>query len=109
MNVGHEPEVTAEEQALALGDLPLADVVGDAVLGPPVVDRHPAPVAGELDAEQVPSLQEVARAAREQVALVLRPERPAVEEADAAGPGLEFPAKARISIGPATLGGPNPR
>src|SRR5215204_3377939 len=97
VDVRDDPEVAPEEQALALGDLPLADVVGDAVFEPRVVDRHVAAVAGQLDAEQVAAREEVACAAHEQVAVVLRPERAAVEEADAAGRDLELPAQLGVA------------
>jgi hypothetical protein len=38
LDVGHDPEVRADEQALAFGDVELAVVAGDPVLQPRVAD-----------------------------------------------------------------------
>src|SRR5918994_6329013 len=48
LHVGSDAEVASEQQALALGDLPLVQVVGDAVLEPRVVDADLAPVAAQV-------------------------------------------------------------
>src|SRR5688500_11556948 len=71
LDVGHGADVAAEQARLALRDLPLADVVGDAVLEPRVVHVDAAAVARQLKAEQVTALEEVTRAAHEEVVLVL--------------------------------------
>src|SRR5688572_6537732 len=68
LDIRAHPEVAAEQEALALGDLPLVDVVRDAVLKSRVVGVHRAAVAAELDPEQVTALEEVAGAGHEQVA-----------------------------------------
>jgi hypothetical protein len=63
LEVRPDAEVAAEEQRLALNQVPLVDVVGDLVVEPRVVDVDVTPAAREVEAEDVPALQEVACAA----------------------------------------------
>src|SRR5688572_14030028 len=58
LDIRADTEVAPEEQALALGDLPLVEVVGDAVLEARVVDGHAGAVVAELDAEEVAALEQ---------------------------------------------------
>src|SRR5688500_9671350 len=56
LNVGRDPEVATEQQALALCDLMFGEVVGHPVLQPRIVHAdHPA-VASQIEMEQIPSL-----------------------------------------------------
>src|SRR4030095_8883015 len=58
LDVGHDPEVRPDEQALALGDVELVAVVCDPVGQPRVVDGDLPAVAGQVEMEQVPLYQE---------------------------------------------------
>ena len=60
--------------------------------------RNPAPVAGETQPEQMPAFEERTRAGDEQVAVELRAEAAAVDEADPAGCDLELPRELRRAV-----------
>src|SRR5215203_2014516 len=68
LEVGDDAEAAADEQALALGDLVLRDVVGHAVGEPRVLEREVRAVLVELEAEQVSADGALGRAADEEVA-----------------------------------------
>ena len=68
VDVGADAEVAAEEQALALRDLPLADVVRDAILEPRIVHGNLAAVARQLQPEQMSALEERPGARDEEIA-----------------------------------------
>ena len=50
-----EAEVLAEDEALALRDLELGEVVGHTVFDTRVVDADAPPVPSDLEAEEVPA------------------------------------------------------
>jgi hypothetical protein len=52
MHVGADPEVPADQQAFALGDLPLVEVVGDAILQARIVNSDRAAVSCQVEVEQ---------------------------------------------------------
>jgi hypothetical protein len=93
LDVGADAELLAEPDAFALRDLPLVDVVGDAVGETRVVDVDALPVVGQLEAEQRAALEEVACRADEQVVPVLTTEGAALEEANPGRSDLELPAE----------------
>src|SRR5581483_884740 len=92
LDVGADPEVTPEEQALAFGDVKFVSVVGHTVFEPRVIHGDPAAVAGQVEVEQVSAGERRPGGAHEQVALILRPERRAVQEADAGRGDGKLPA-----------------
>jgi hypothetical protein len=59
-DLDEDPEVPADEQALALDDVPRVGVVGDEVLEPRVADLDARPISGEVEVEEVAALEEVA-------------------------------------------------
>src|SRR3954451_10847835 len=92
LEVRGDAEVLAEEQRLALGDLVLAEVVGDAVLQALVVgDVDLLAVVVDLQPEQVAAAKGTAGRADEEVALVVLAELLGGEEIDPARGDLVLP------------------
>src|SRR2546425_4788145 len=58
LNVGADPEVSADEQAFAFSDVEFAKVVGHPVLQPGIVYPDPPAVAGQGEVGQVAAPQE---------------------------------------------------
>src|SRR6266496_604320 len=95
LDVGDDPEVRADEQAFALGEVELVVVVGDPVGQPRVVDADLPAVPGQVEVEQVPAGEEGAGGADEQVPVELGSQPAAGDEADGARGDLEPPAELR--------------
>jgi hypothetical protein len=73
---------SAEQQALAFGDVELGIVIGNAILEPRVVDADLLSIARDIEVKQVAALECRTSGADEQVAVVLRTKRAAVEKSD---------------------------
>src|SRR4051812_18861477 len=97
LDVRRDAEVLAEEQRLALGDLVLAEVVGDLVAQAPVVDVDLLAVALDAQPEDVAVAQRAAGRADEQVALVVLAELLARDEVDPARGDLVLPRHLRVA------------
>ena len=76
----------------------LGEVVGDAVLEPRIVDPDLAAVPRQVEVEEVAALQQRRRRADEEIALELRPEAAALDEADPRGGDLLLPAELRVAV-----------
>jgi len=63
--IGHDTEVSAEQQAFAFRDVELAHIVGDMVRESRIIERDVRAICRQLEAEQVAALQEDARTAHE--------------------------------------------
>src|SRR5262245_9853004 len=97
-HIGADAEVPPKQQALALGDVELRGIVGNAVLQSWIVDADLLPVAGETEPKEVAALECGARGTDKEVAVVLRSERAPVQEPNSAGCNGELPAEFRIAV-----------
>ena len=98
LDVSTRPKVAADQQAFTLGDLVLAIVIGHPVLQARVVHCDHVAVSGQVEVEQIASLQGRYGRSYEQVVLELRSQSAAVHEADAARRHFPLPAKLGIVI-----------
>src|SRR5919106_6612814 len=80
LDVGADAEVSPKQQAFALGDVELVEVVGDAIFQSWIVDGDLTTVAGEIEVEQLSSQESGPRRAENHVTFILRPERAAPDE-----------------------------
>src|SRR6266480_7896873 len=98
VNVGADAEVSSKQQAFTLGDVELVEVVGDAIFQSWIIDGDVPAVAGEIEAEQGPSLDGGPGRTHEEVTVVLRTYPTAVHEANACRGHLELPAELRVAV-----------
>ena len=93
LQIGHNTEVPAEEQSFTFRNVELADIVSHSIGKAGIVDGDARAIGGQFEAEQVPALEEGARAAHEQIALIFGAERATPDEAYAGRCHFEFPAQ----------------
>jgi hypothetical protein len=98
VNVGADAEASPKQQAFTLGDVELEKVVGDAIFQSWIIDGDLTTVAGEIEAEQGSSLEEVPRRADNHVTLILRPERAAADESKACRCDFKFPTELGVAV-----------
>jgi hypothetical protein len=98
LDVGHDPEVTAEHEAFTFSHLVEGQVVGNAIGKPRVVDGDLLAIAGEIEPEQRPAERIGRREADEQVVGVLRPNAAAILESDRRRREDELPAELRVAV-----------
>src|SRR5215218_11036126 len=90
LDVRPHAEVRPEEQALALRDVVLGVVVGDAILEAWIIHPDLPPVPGQVEAEQVAAEGVRRGCAREEVVAVLRPRAPLERKPIPAGGTANF-------------------
>src|SRR5207249_4186284 len=75
MDIGADSKSDPEEQAFALGDVVLGEIIGDTVFQARIAHGDVAAVAGEVESKELSAQQGRRRGANNHVALILRPER----------------------------------
>jgi len=74
MHVGAHAEVPADEQRFAFRDLPLVQVVGNAVREARIIGTDRTPVARQIEVEEVSTFEKRTCGRHEEVSLELCPE-----------------------------------
>ena len=97
-DIGDHAKVSTDEQAFTFCDLMFGKVVCHPVLQPRVIYTDLPPIPGQIEMEQIASLQERRGCPHKQVILELRSQASAVDEIYAAWRHFPFPTEGGVAV-----------